>query len=122
IREKREAASSQISELRANVHPPEDTVPTGDDDDTEDDVEDESDDDESDDEDDDDEVVAPTSADVVSVAASTKQPSIRQLARAQTLPVKRNKRVMARVSTRLVAAGDIPGFGVGQEITNDADL
>lgn len=119
VRDQAASSESSLAEMRANVHPA-DPEPEDDDEDAEDE----------DDEDDDDggegtEVVepAPETNAPQAVAASVKRPSVGQLARAQVLPNKRKRNTFTEhVSTRMVAAGDIPGFGVGQELKSHDDL
>jgi hypothetical protein len=115
VREQAVSSETSLAEIRANVHPPEGSEP---------------DDDAGEDDSGDDDVVEQDEADeqeqeaelVPAVAASVKRPSLGQLARATVVPNKRKKAVLQRVSTRLVAAGDVPGFGVGQEITDHNQL
>jgi hypothetical protein len=123
VRDQSASSENSLAEMRANVHPAEDTAPDGEDDD---DAESEDDDDEDEAEGGAETEPSPAGAETempVAVAASVKRPSMGQLARAQVVPPKRKtKQVAARVSTRMVAAGDIPGFGVGQEITTHTQL
>jgi hypothetical protein len=125
VRDQSASSENSLAEMRANVHPAEDTEP----DDGEDDDDESSDDEETEGDGEKQEpeaTPAPAGAEVapVAVAASVKRPSMGQLARAQVVPPKRKAKQMAaaRVSTRMVAAGDIPGFGVGQEITSHTQL
>ncbi|HEX4503871.1 MAG TPA: major capsid protein [Scandinavium sp.] len=109
-------AAESLAELRANVHPD----PAGD---SADDGSDDSDDSasgEDDDDADEGDVAEPPSS--KQIAASTKpiRPSLGRVAGKGNPPAKGNNTM--RVKTRLVAAGDVPGFGVGQEITSADQL
>ena len=116
VREQAATSETSLAEIRANVHPPEEVAPDGDDND---DGEDDSGDDATEEQDETEEQIVEV---VPAVAASVKRPSMGQLARATVVPNKRNKRVLQHVTTRMVAAGDIPGFGVGQELKSHEQL
>ncbi len=122
VRDQAATSENSLSEMRANVHPAEDTQPDGEEDDDE--SSDDDDDEDDGDEGDDGNVVVPGTPEpqAVAAAAKPKRPSLGQLRKAQVVPRRQVQAATPRVTTRMVAAGDIPGFGVGQEIGTHADL
>lgn len=122
VREAKESRTNDLANLRAQVHPVDETDGDDDNDDGEDDSGDDS-PDEQDESDTDDTRSEPGRPRVPQEVAATsrRRPSISEL---QHSKGKHNyvPQVMKRVKTRLVAAGDIPGFGVGQEITSSEQL
>jgi hypothetical protein len=129
VREQATNSENSLAEMRANVHPPEDeTDPDGEESEGDSDTNEDGDEGETDPEDE--QPPAPTDVVPVPVAAAggggggshgVRRPSLGQLARRAGAPAKRNANA-PRVTTRMVAAGDIPGFGVGQEITTSEQL
>jgi hypothetical protein len=128
VRDQATTSASSLAEMRANVHPAEDTSPDGEPDG------DNNDDDQNADNEDAEPVtpepapataVVPARSEVQPIAAAApRRPALGTLARRTTaVPATRNGNSdTVRVTTRLVAAGDIPGFGVGQEITTNEQL
>jgi hypothetical protein len=115
VREAKDARTDDLAALRSQVHPAEDSEPEGKPDTSADDDVPGADDDSEDEDDEPD--VAPTQ-----VAASTRprRPSLSQVASRRTPQSPSVPRLHG--TSRVVAAGDIPGFGVGQEITNSDQL
>jgi hypothetical protein len=123
VRGTKESRTNDLAALRSQVHPVEED-PDGD-------VTPGEDDDETSDEDEDSDTEPRKGSDPLKsepgrprvpdgiAAGGVKRPSIATLAkRAPATGPKRGR----RISTRLIAAGDIPGFGVGQEITTNEQL
>lgn len=120
VREAKESRTNDLANLRAQVHP----VDEGETDDNDDGEDDSGDDGVVEEDDDTDDTRSEPGrprvpADVA--ATSRRRPSISEL---QHSKGKHNyvPKATMRVSTRLIAAGDIPGFGVGQEITSSEQL
>jgi hypothetical protein len=124
VREQAESSATTLESMRANVHPAEDTTPgDGEPDNGDDDGEDDSGDDTVEEPDDGQQPEPGQPVDTTpAVAASVRRPAIGQLAaRAKTVNPKRS-RILQSVKTRMMAAGDIPGFGVGQELKTHDQL
>jgi hypothetical protein len=118
IREQAATSETSLAEMRANVHPPE-----GEPDDDNDPGEDDTGEDEETPQDEAESEPEPEAELVPAVAASVKRPSMGQLARATVVPNRKpGKPVVQHVTTRMVAAGDVPGFGVGQELKSHSQL
>lgn len=121
VREAKESRTNDLANLRSQVHPVDETDGDGDDDDTDDaDASDDADDADDDTDSTRSEPGRPRVPEGVA-ATSKRRPSISEL---QHSKGKHNfvPKATMRVSTRLIAAGDIPGFGVGQEITSNEQL
>lgn len=115
VRETKDSRTSDLANLRSQVHPADETDPDGDEPDE--DSEDEVDGDEPEATGEDADPLKSRQPEPVA-AAGVRRPSIAALAKRSATTVSKQR----RVTTRLVAAGDIPGFGVGQEITTNEQL
>src|SRR5215831_4996515 len=119
VREQKSSREGALSDLRSQVHPEGEGEDESADEPEPEEASAEEDDESSDDEP---EHVLETVAASTSKAVVINRPSLTQVSKAagKTAATRRNGGL--RVSTRMVAAGDIPGFGVGQEITSSEQL